>query len=117
MSRIEEWVSYFNLGMKDLFARSYEESIVKFTKSIEFFEKVDRETLNKHLEYVKVYYNRGFAYSSLQDHDEAIVDYSNVLELDTNYIKAYYNRGDAYSNLNILDKADQDYQKAKELEG
>lgn len=59
---------------------------------------------------------KGFAYNSLENYKEAIVDFTKAIELELPYSFAYYGRGIAYKNLNETEKAKADFEKAIEFD-
>src|SRR4029077_16859301 len=61
------------------------------------------------------YGNRGNAYSAKGDHDRAIADYTQVINLDPKSAIAYNNRGLAYRAKGDLDRAIADYNQAINL--
>ena len=58
------------------------------------------------------YNNRGFAYGTRGQHDDAIQDYDQAIKLDPSDAIVYNNRGFAYSNKGQLDRAIEDYDQA-----
>ena len=63
----------------------------------------------------ETYYNRGIAYVSKGDLDQAIKDFTKAIELNPNYAEAYINRGLAYAKKGDHDRAIRDLNKATEL--
>ena len=63
-----------------------------------------------------VYIDRGSAYDDQGEHDQAIADYTNALELDPRNAVGYFIRGIAYDAKGEHDLAIADYTKAIELE-
>ncbi len=61
------------------------------------------------------YYDRGNAYYNLEDHHQAIRNYSQTLRLDPGNADAYYNRGNSYFSKGDYKHALTDYQKAYSL--
>ena len=61
------------------------------------------------------YSNRGFAYGTKGQHDDAIQDYDQAIELDPSNAIVYNNRGIAYSDKGQLDRAIEDYDQAIKL--
>lgn len=53
----------------------------------------------------------------MDQHEEAIRDFSSVLQLESNNISALYNRGSAYDSLLQHDLAAADFMKAMEIDG
>jgi tetratricopeptide (TPR) repeat protein len=82
----------------------WEKAIADFTKIIE---------LNP--DDAIAYYNRGMAYSFLQNYSNAIADYNQAIELKPDYANAYYNRGMAYKNLQDYQSAIADLKEAERL--
>ncbi len=62
------------------------------------------------------YNDRGFAYATKGEFDNAIADYNKVIELDPNDAMAYNNRGIAHSLKGELENAIADFDKAIELD-
>jgi len=63
-------------------------------------------------EYAEAYYNRGLAYTKLNQHEQAMEDYDRAIALNPNFAEAYYNRGNAYAKLNQPERAIKDYDRA-----
>jgi tetratricopeptide (TPR) repeat protein len=63
-----------------------------------------------------IYRKRGFAFRSLNQFEQAIIDYTRAIELDPTYARAYASRGSAYRRLKEYERAMQDYNRALELE-
>jgi len=61
---------------------------------------------------VTAYYVRGLAHYRLNNWQEAIADFNQVLKLDPNFAAAYRDRGLVYKVLGNLFAANQDFQKA-----
>jgi tetratricopeptide (TPR) repeat protein len=61
------------------------------------------------------YYNRGCAYSTLEDYDNALVDYSNAISHNQKLWETYYNRGNIYFSRCEYDKAINDYTKSTDI--
>ena len=73
---------------------------------------VDQEESSEAMDYN----NRGHAYSAKGEHDKAIKDYTEAIQLDPDYSEAYYNRGNAYFGKGEHDKAIKDYTEAIRLD-
>ena len=58
------------------------------------------------------YLRRGFAYYNRGRYDEAIADYTRVIELSPKNRLAYFNRGDAYDEKKLYLQAIADYNQA-----
>ena len=58
------------------------------------------------------FYNRGKSYSEKGELEQAILDYSNALEIDPKKSKAYCERGYCWDELKNYEKAIIDYNKA-----
>ncbi len=63
----------------------------------------------------KSYANRGIAFSSLQQWDNAITDFTRVIEMDPRYGWGYIDRGVAYQHKGQWDKSVDDFTKAIEI--
>ena len=62
------------------------------------------------------YNNRGLAYSSKGQHDAAIRDFSEAIDLDPYNHLYYHNRGEAFAKKGNLDRALQDYDRSLALD-
>jgi tetratricopeptide (TPR) repeat protein/S1-C subfamily serine protease len=58
------------------------------------------------------YYHRGYTYSSLQQYEKAISDYTQAIKINSKFTSAYSSRGIAYSSLQQYEKAISDYTQA-----
>ena len=65
---------------------------------------------------IKLYYNRGLAYSNKWDDDRAIADYNEALRLDPKFTFAYNNRGRTYWAKGDNDRAIADFNEALRLD-
>ncbi len=61
------------------------------------------------------YNNRGVAYRSKGQYDQAISDFNKALEINPRYARAHYNRGNTYYQMGRYDQAISDYNKALEI--
>ncbi len=61
------------------------------------------------------YYNRGNDHRDKGKYDEAISDYTKVLEIDPREVRAYVNRGATYGRKGQYDQAISDFTKALEI--
>lgn len=62
------------------------------------------------------FYNRANAYSKLGEHQKAIDDYSQAIDLDPSDASSFYNRGNSYSDLEQHLKAIEDFTAAIRIE-
>ena len=60
----------------------------------------------------KFYNDRGVAYGEKGQHDQAIMDFNQAIEINPRYIKAYNNRGIVYRLKGQYDRAISDFNKA-----
>ncbi len=67
-------------------------------------------------EVYKSYANRGIAFTSLGQWNNAINDFNRVIEMDPKYGWGYSDRGVAYQNTNQWDKSIDDFSKAIEID-
>ena len=72
-------------------------------------------TVQTELNNPAAYINRGVAYYSKGQYDQAISDYNKALEINPRYAEAYNNRGDAYLGKGQYDKSWEDVHKAQDL--
>ena len=63
----------------------------------------------------EAYFKSGFKQDSLCQHEKAITDYTEAIQLNPNFVDAYYNRGIVNHVLNRLDEARRDFKKAHDL--
>ena len=71
----------------------YDKAIDDYTKTIELNPDDD-----------EIYFQRGVAYSNLEQYDKAIDDFTKTIELNPDSAGTYNNRSNAYSNLQQYDK-------------
>jgi tetratricopeptide (TPR) repeat protein len=93
------------IGSHYYYAEKYSHLIKVMNRALEIDPKL-----------AQAYYNRGNAYSDLNQLEKAIEDYDRALEIDPKLAQAYNNRGNAYSKLNQLEKAIEDYDRALEID-
>jgi len=67
-------------------------------------------------EVYKSYTNRGIAFTSLGQWNNAINDFNKVIDMDPNYGSGYLDRGVAYQNTNQWNKSIEDFSKAIEID-
>ena len=65
---------------------------------------------NKYL--ANIYYNKGYAESDLEQHREAIDDFTKAIELEPAFAEAYNNRCNAKNALGLYQEAIDDYTQA-----
>ncbi len=66
-------------------------------------------------ESAEAYFNRGLAYASNGQYEEAITDYTRALEINPRYALAFYHRGVAYDNKGQHEQAIADYTRAFDI--
>jgi tetratricopeptide (TPR) repeat protein len=79
--------------------------------SIEAFTKAADGGFEKEISYL----SRGAAHLKLKESDEAVSDFSRVVDLDGKNARAFYYRGMAYAQRKDYDKAVDDFTRAIEL--
>jgi len=105
-----DYKSYLDDGIMDFYDGNFKSAIEKFDKSI---------WLNNTMSVS--YFYRGAAYHSIEEYDEAMMDYTKAISLDENMTDAYYNRAKIIlSRKDIenpdINKAIADLEKALELD-
>ena len=90
-------------------AQYYKEQ--KYSMAIELYGKA----IALKADYFEAIYNRAITRMIKADYDDAIADFTLVLNLNPNYTQAYFNRGLAYSRKGEYNLAISDYDKAIEL--
>ncbi|MBU0694497.1 MAG: tetratricopeptide repeat protein [Candidatus Omnitrophica bacterium] len=66
-------------------------------------------------DYPITYISRGFLYATIEDYNNALCDFTRVVELAPNMPDTYNNRGIIYRSMGLHDKAISDYTQAIEL--
>ncbi len=97
-----------NLCYEYLQQKRYDDSIRECTREINGEIRMQNTAIS--------YFNRGLAYQSKEQYDQAIADYTKAIELDPKYARPYNNRGLAYKNKGQYDQAIADFTKAIELD-
>ena len=105
-----DYKEFLDSGISDFYEGNFRKAIENFNKSIE---------LNK--DFSVTYFYRGAAYHSIEEYDEAMLDYTKALSLDSKMTDAYYNRAKIIlSRKDIqnpdIKKAIKDLEKALELD-
>ena len=101
---------YLDNGIADFQRRQFESAIEHITKSIEMKNDL-----------AVSYFYRGACYHSLEEYDEAMMDYTKALSLDNKMTDAYYNRAKIILTRKDIDNpkienAIKDLEKAIELD-
>jgi len=101
---------FLDKGIEEFYEGNFQDAINNFNKSLE---------LNK--DFSVTYFYRGAAFHSLAEYDEAMLDYTKALSLDSKMTDAYYNRAKIIlSRKDIqnpdIKKAISDLEKALELD-
>lgn len=102
--------NYFQIASDCAEKKDYNCVIENYTNSIYWYPSYWLTNVNK------AYFNRGNAYIDKNNYDQAIKDYTKVIELNPQNADAYNNRGASYINKNNYDQAIKDYQKAIEID-
>lgn len=63
----------------------------------------------------KAYFHRGVAYNGLDQHDKAVADLSQAIQLKPKFARAWYQRGNAHADKGQFDPAIADYDQALQL--
>lgn len=105
-----DYKSYLDDGIMDFYDGKFNSAIEKFNKSID---------LNKDMSVS--YFYRGAAYHSIEEYDEAMMDYSKAISIDPKMTDAYYNRAKIILSRKDIEnpdikKAIADLEKALELD-
>ena len=98
------WAGAFDDGKNALNRGNYKEAVAQFTQAI-------ADNPNDAV----AYYQRGYSYVKLRDHESALPDFSAAIKLDPFYTSAYMYRGVSYIQLGEIDKAAEDAQLACDL--
>ena len=101
---------YLDNGVVDFRRGKFESAIEHITKSIEMKN-----------DFAVAYFYRGACYHSLEEYDEAMMDYTKAISLDPNMTDAYYNRAKIILTRKDIDNpkfgnAIKDLEKAIELD-
>lgn len=94
---------YLSLGICEAQLKAYDASITFFDQALEL-QKSSR-----------AFFYRGVSNGMLNQHKEAIRDYTSALALQADYREAYFNRGVSYLNLNNFSNACMDLREAARL--
>lgn len=105
-----DYKSYLDDGIFDFYDGKFKSAIEKFNKSIELNNEMSVS-----------YFYRGAAYHSIEEYDDAILDYTKALSLDPKMTDAYYNRARILLSRKDIDNPDinraiSDLNKALELD-
>lgn len=92
----------FENGTLAIESKNYTDAEIYFSKHLEKFSND-----------VNAYYNRGYARFKLKEYNEAISDFSAVLDKNGT-MESYFYRGNCYYSLKDYEKACDDYTKASE---
>ncbi len=66
-------------------------------------------------EYAEAYYNRGGAYSDMDQFDKAISDLNKAIEINPEFVEAYINRGNTYARKSQYEQSTTDQSKTIEV--
>jgi tetratricopeptide (TPR) repeat protein len=102
----EDFIGFYNVGFVRNLTQDYEGAIEAFTQALTI-EPLDVETIT----------GRANAYYSLRRYDEAIADYSSVLEQEPDNTYALSSRGYAYAYQGNIPAANDDFVKYIEVAG
>lgn len=107
---MSNYKEYLDNGIIDFYEGKFKSAIENFNKSLE---------LNK--DFSVTYFYRGASYHSIEEYDEAMLDYTKAIALDPKMTDAYYNRAKIIlSRKDIqnpdIKKAIKDLEKALELD-
>lgn len=108
--------AYYNLG-------AYQQAIKDYNMAIQFkLADIKQGSappgMGKGMQatFAELYYNRGTAYGSIENYEEALKDYDRVIELDPLFSRAYNNKGKVYFALGNHQQALKDIRKAVEID-
>jgi tetratricopeptide (TPR) repeat protein len=99
------------VGLTRYEAEDYDGAITRFTDALEQHD-VPKDMIDPAV----LFFYRGSAYSSKNDFNKAIADYSEAIASRPDLIAAYNNRGNAYLNINDDDSAINDFNKIIDLQ-
>ena len=107
---MEDYKYYLDKGIFNFQTGNFQSAIEDFTESLK---------LNK--DFSVTYFYRGAAYHSLEEYDEAMLDYTKAISLDDKMTDAYYNRAKIILSRKDIEnpdiqKAIKDLEKALELD-
>lgn len=88
-----------------------QEAIAMYTKLVDNGAFVD----NPHNRSI-LFYNRGIAFSDLQDYPAAVDDFSRAIALSPEFITSYHNRSIVYEKMGDLERSIADIQRILQLE-
>lgn len=95
----------FNQGVEAYQQGNYQAAIEALNQAIQ--QEVEQSD--------RAYYLRGISHLKLGELDQAVEDYTKVIELDPENLRAYYDRGIANTQLGNYEQAVADYDRASEL--
>jgi tetratricopeptide (TPR) repeat protein len=99
-----------NLGNDSFEKAQYEAAVDYYGKAIQLLQ--DEEDSNL----INAHYNRALAYLKKGGYENAISDFTRVIQMNPNDGRAYYNRGNALALTNLHERAINDYSRAIELD-
>jgi tetratricopeptide (TPR) repeat protein len=111
IDRLKEVLTSLKRDMSLILLSAFADWLGASKKYVEYLKFLD-VLIEKEPNIAEAYYNRGFAYDGLNQHERAIEDYDKAIELNPNLAKAYSNRGLAYADLSQYERAIGDYSKA-----
>ncbi|NLR89905.1 MULTISPECIES: tetratricopeptide repeat protein [Flammeovirga] len=107
-SNVQNMDAYNARGYAHMSLEEYSKAQDDFTEAINIYMNTEEDVPNAY----RFYYNRGNVKRFLRDHEGAIVDYTQAIQLDNSISDIYLNRGLENAEINGVEAALNDFDKA-----